>query len=247
MFEQLPETNPRPSPNRRKAMLVAACIQVVLVSTLILVQMLMPERLGQFQLISTIYMASPPLPAPPPPAAAVKRVREVAAEKQPQPSKTVVAEKPPEPIVNAPELSTPAPTQSVPDAAVGGLPGGVPGGAVGGVAEGTPDGIGTVPVPAPPKEPLRVGGNVREPKVVNIVEPRYPREAMKAHIEGVVVLEAVVTETGSVEKVKVISGPSLLIPAAVDAVYKWRYEPTVLNGQPVPVILTARINFALSR
>jgi protein TonB len=70
---------------------------------------------------------------------------------------------------------------------------------------------------------------------------------MKAHIEGVVVLEAVVTETGSVEKVKVISGPSLLIPAAVDAVHKWRYEPTVLNGQPVPVILTARINFALSK
>src|SRR4030095_7328327 len=97
----------------------------------------------------------------------------------------------------------------------------------------------------PPKEPVRVGGNVREPKPLKIVEPRYPREAMKGRIEGVVVLEAVVTEKGTVDKVKVISGPPQLIAAAVDAIHQWRYEPTVLNGQPVPVILTANINFSL--
>jgi protein TonB len=49
-----------------------------------------------------------------------------------------------------------------------------------------------------------------------------------------------------VDQVKVISGPPLLLDAATQAVSRWRYEPTILNGQPVPVILTARINFSVS-
>ena len=60
-----------------------------------------------------------------------------------------------------------------------------------------------------------------------------------------VILEAVVTEQGNVDKLKVISGPPLLIQAAIEAVQNWKYEPTVLNGQPVPVILTAKVNFSL--
>jgi protein TonB len=257
MFDQLPETNPNPKRSRRKAMLAAACIQLVFVSTLILIQMLMPEKLGPLQLISTIYMAPPPPPAPP--AAPVKAVREPLPKKTRQ-AEAIVPEIPPKPIVTPPVVSTPAPVPEptpIPEPATsnsgvagglpGGVPGGQPGGAVGGVPEGVVDGNGNMPVPAAPKEPVRVGGNVREPKIVDLVQPQYPSDARKAHIEGVVVLEAVVTETGRVEKVKVISGPQQLVAAAIDAVRKWRYEPTVLNGQPVPVILTARINFALSK
>ena len=64
--------------------------------------------------------------------------------------------------------------------------------------------------------------------------------------QGVVILEATVTAEGAVDKVKVISGPPMLTAAAVEALTHWKYEPTYLNGQAVPVILTARISFSLS-
>jgi protein TonB len=90
-----------------------------------------------------------------------------------------------------------------------------------------------------------VGGNVKQPKVVHIEQPKYPPAAKQAHIEGVVMVEATVNTDGSVDKVKVISGPPVLTEAAADAVSHWKYEPTYLNGQAVPVILTARITFSL--
>ena len=60
------------------------------------------------------------------------------------------------------------------------------------------------------------------------------------------IVEATVTADGTVEKVKAISGPPMLMEAATEAISKWKYEPTYLNGQAVPVILTARITFSLS-
>ena len=58
-------------------------------------------------------------------------------------------------------------------------------------------------------------------------------------------VEATVTERGDVADIKVISGPPMLIPAAIKAVEEWKYEPTLINGRPVPVILTARVSFSL--
>jgi len=113
---------------------------------------------------------------------------------------------------------------------------------LGGVLGGT----GNVPPPPPPPAPARVGGNVKQPKVVHIEQPKYPPEAGRARVEGVVILEATVTAEGTVDKVKVISGPPMLTAAAVEALTHWKYEPTYLNGQAVPVIPTARISFSLS-
>jgi len=123
-------------------------------------------------------------------------------------------------------------------------------GVIGGAATGLPGGLlggtGTVPPPPPPPAPVRVGGNVKQPKIVHIEQPNYPPEARRARVEGVVILEATVTAEGTVDKVKVISGPPMLTGAAVEALTHWKYEPTYLNGQAVPVILTARISFSLS-
>ena len=79
-----------------------------------------------------------------------------------------------------------------------------------------------------------------------MTKPDYPTAAVRGKIEGVVLLEATVTEKGTVEQVKAISGPPLLVEAAVRAVETWQYEPTILNGVPVPVILTAKVNFSLA-
>jgi protein TonB len=73
----------------------------------------------------------------------------------------------------------------------------------------------------------------------------YPPAAAKRNIQGVVVLEATVTETGTVDKAKVVSGPAELVDAAMEAVRQWRYEPTRLNGTPVAILLTARVSFSV--
>ena len=106
-----------------------------------------------------------------------------------------------------------------------------------------------LPPPPPPKAsapagPVRVGGSVREPKPIKMVPPVYPVLASRARVSGTVVLEATLTAQGTVSEIRVISGHPLLIQAAIDCVKQWQYEPTLLNGVPVPVILTARVTFS---
>jgi protein TonB len=135
----------------------------------------------------------------------------------------------------------------------GGVPGGVSGGSMGGVLGGVIGGSGTVPVaPIPPRDnrpkaPVRVGGRVKEPKLLRRVEPAYPPLAMQTRVQGTVIVDAVIDEHGDVTEVKVVSGPPLLIQAALDAVRRWKYEPTYLNEQPVPVQLNVTVAFRLSQ
>jgi protein TonB len=78
---------------------------------------------------------------------------------------------------------------------------------------------------------------------LKLVPPVYPALAIKARVSGTVILEATLTEQGAVENIKVISGHPLLVQAAIDCVKQWVYEPTYLNGQPVSVVLTAKVLF----
>jgi periplasmic protein TonB len=125
------------------------------------------------------------------------------------------------------------------------------------VASFLPTGIGssvaiTVPIaPDPPsaarQAPVRVGQGVREPRKVVDVRPVYPPIAINARIEGAVILEAVINERGEIERVKVLRSQPLLDAAAIEAVQRWRYTPTLLNGVPVAVLMTITINFTLGR
>ncbi|HYR42864.1 MAG TPA: energy transducer TonB, partial [Terriglobia bacterium] len=92
-------------------------------------------------------------------------------------------------------------------------------------------------------EPVRVGGSVKEPRVVKMVAPVFPPLASRAHVAGTVVLEAIVTVEGTVDRIRVVSGHPLLVQAAIDCVKRWQYEPTLLNGIATAVILTAKVNF----
>ena len=84
---------------------------------------------------------------------------------------------------------------------------------------------------------------MKEPRPIRIVPPVYPALASKARVAGVVVLEATLTAQGTVEEIRVMSGHPLLVEAAIAALKQWQYEPTMLNGIPVPVILTAKVRF----
>jgi TonB family protein len=92
---------------------------------------------------------------------------------------------------------------------------------------------------------VRVGGAIRPPKKVVHVNPEYPQDARDGKITGVVILEVVIGEDGSVIATKIMRSIPALDQAAIDAVNQWKFEPTLLNGEPVEVEMTVTINFTL--
>jgi TonB family protein len=94
--------------------------------------------------------------------------------------------------------------------------------------------------------PHRVGGAIPAPRKTRHVNPVYPKDAVQARLQGAVVLECTIDVEGRVAGVKVVRGVALLTEAAIEAVRQWRYEPTQLNGVPVPVLMTVTVNFKLS-
>jgi protein TonB len=92
---------------------------------------------------------------------------------------------------------------------------------------------------------IRVGGNVQAAKLIKKVDPAYPPLAKAAHIEGTVHLSVNIDPDGHVRGLETIDGHPLLIHAAREAVEKWEYQPTFLNGAPVTVITTVDVNFTL--
>lgn len=92
-------------------------------------------------------------------------------------------------------------------------------------------------------QPVRVGGTIPTPAKIHHVDPVPPELARQARVRGVVIVEAIIDVDGSVKQARVLRSIPLLDEAALEAVRQWRFEPTQLNGQPVPVIMTLTVNF----
>jgi TonB family protein len=118
-----------------------------------------------------------------------------------------------------------------------------PGGVVGGVVGGLPE---APPPPPPPTQPVRVGGQIKQPTKLKHVNPVYPPIAQSARVQGVVIIEAVIGPNGKVQDARVLRSIPLLDQAALDAVKQWEFSPTLLNNVPVPVIMTVTVQFTLS-
>jgi TonB family protein len=102
--------------------------------------------------------------------------------------------------------------------------------------------------PSPRGPVVRIGGDVRAPARLYHVDPAYPAVARAARVQGRVILEATINEAGEVANVVTLRSPSpLLEEAAVDAVRQWRYTPTMLNSEPVGVVMTVTVDFSLDR
>jgi TonB family protein len=104
----------------------------------------------------------------------------------------------------------------------------------------------SAPAPALGPNRIRVGGNVQQAKLVSQVHPVYPPEAKAQRVQGRVTLQAIIGKDGAVENLVVLSGDPMLVPAAMDAVRQWRYQTTLLNGDPVEVVTQIDVNFTLS-
>ncbi len=119
---------------------------------------------------------------------------------------------------------------------------------------GMPDGVSSgpllkiLPPVAPPttrREPLPLGGDIRPPTKIKHVAPIYPPIAQLNRVQGIVILEAVINEAGEVSQLRVLRSAQLLDEAAMNAVRQWRFTPTLLNGQPVPIVMTVTVSFQL--
>jgi len=114
--------------------------------------------------------------------------------------------------------------------------------------------VGTAPPPPPPPPPppgsgnapqrIMIGEQVQQQKLIAQPAPVYPPLAQQARIQGTVRLKVVIAKDGSVTNIEVISGHPLLVPPALEAVRGWRYQTTLLNGNPVEVATTVSVNFA---
>jgi TonB family protein len=109
----------------------------------------------------------------------------------------------------------------------------------------------SVAAPAAPEikqeGPVKVGGNVKEPRLVSRVMPEYPLVAKQAGIQGDIVVKTTIDQKGNVVNVQVVSGPAMLRGPALTALRRWKYEPSTLNGQPIEVQMLVTIKFSGNR
>jgi len=234
MFDQLVVSSAHGSKtNKPWTVAMSAVVQGVIVGILILIPLIYTEALPK-GMLNTFLVAPAPPPPPPPPAAPVKaivRPRIVTPQRMVAPTvipKTVQVIKDEAPDVGAVGVE-------------GGVGGGVPGGVLGGIIGGA----APPPPPKPTQTRIRVGGNVQAANLVHQVQPLYPQIAKTAHVSGTVVLHAIIAKDGTIQQLEYVSGPPLLMRAAMDAVREWRYHPTLLNGEPVEVDTTIQVVFSL--
>jgi periplasmic protein TonB len=188
--------------------------------------------------------AAPPPPPPPPPAPKKgkkrpKKANQNKPEEAPKPVPTdrfVAPVKIPNEILEE-DIDDWGTDGGSEFGVIGGVPDGVPGGVIGSTLLGK-DEHGSF------TQELRIS-RVSIPKLMRRIEPQYPTVALKAHIEGRVLLEAITDISGRVKTVRIVTGHPLLRAAAVQAVKQWIYEPYMINGNPRPVVFTVNINFSL--
>jgi periplasmic protein TonB len=242
MFEEMVvSTSTAKKTNKPWTVVISMALQVGLLAILILIPLIYTEALPK-TLMSSILLAPPPPPPPPPP-----------------PAVQVVHVKPVQHLMDAGKLVAPKvipkdikiiKEDEAPDMGgmAGGVPGGVAGGSMGGVMGGVIGGAGAAP--PPPKANLKritVGGQVQAAHLVNRVQPTYPPLARQTRISGTVKLHAIIGKDGSVQQLQVVSGHPLLVQSALDAVRQWRYQPTLLNGDPVEVDTEIDVIFSLAQ
>jgi len=228
---------------RRAAIPCAYICEVILGGGMALVPLIYTEALPKVSLI--IWS----LPIPPPPPAAPAEGRDL--RKPLQRTRTNDLLKAPPSIPTAVRIVHDEPLPP-PDFSPG--PTGVPGGVSFGPSNASDPALrsviaSTAPQPLPPQEPrparIRVGGVVSAAKLIYQPKPTYPEFARMARAEGAVEFEAIIGKDGRIEELKLLGGPALLVHAAFEAVQRWRYQPTLLNGEPVEVLTEITVNFKL--
>jgi periplasmic protein TonB len=227
-------------PRRSLDFLVSLAGQAAFVALLILLPLVYTQAFDVTGLEKTMLV----IPPPPPPPRAEPHVVIKAKASLFEKGKLIAPRVIPKHVAVLKE----APQESPGPAGVsGGVVGGVEGGTLGGVLGGILSGSQPPPPPRPAKVsgPIRVGGRIQAPRLTKEVHPEYPILAKETRTQGNVVLDCVIDPQGNVTQMRLVSGHPLLVPAALKAVQQWKYQPTLLNGQPVAVEMKVTVTFSL--
>jgi protein TonB len=246
--EVMLENSPTKPRGRAKDLIVSLTAHGVLLVALFVVPLYFTAVVDLDQFNRTLLVA-PLVPAPPPPISIAVSRPIVALHKVLPVAGKLVA-----PSVIPNQIARTGKEPGIEDARPGiavGAPGGVPGGQLGGVIGGilTGSSASNIPPPPPvstPKSPIRVGGDVKAPRLISQVAPIYPVTLRKARVKGSVVIDAVIDAQGNIVEMQPVSGNPFLMPPAMEALRHWKYEPTILNGQAYAVKLLVTIEFRLS-
>jgi protein TonB len=238
MFEDsLIESGGKLKDKRKSTTAFSFFLEALVIGFMILIPLLFTEALPN--LTASMSLVAPPPPPPPPPPAAVHIVKQVQTDIVNGQLRTPT--KIPKKVEMIKEEEAPPPMMS---GVVGGVPGGIPGGSMGGVMGGIVGSTALIPKVAVQR--IRVSSGVTQGLVVHRVEPTYPPIAKAAHVQGTVILAAVIGKDGTIQNLHVVSGHPLLQGAAMDAVKQWKYRPYILNGEPVEVDTQVVVNFTLA-
>lgn len=244
MFEDsLIESGGRLKTKRGRTTTVAFILEVGIICVMILIPLIFTEALPKGTTLFMLVAPPPPPPPPPPAAAPVHVVHEIQTNIINGELRTPT--KIPKKIEIIKEDEAPPPVMAS-AGVVGGVPGGVPGGQMGGVIGGI---ISSTPVAVPKIQAptrVRVSSGVVTGLKIRDVKPVYPPLARQARIQGTVVLQALISKTGDIENLQLLSGHPMLAPSAIEAVKQWKYKPYLLNGEPVEVETQVQVNFTLS-
>ena len=240
MFNELLESvGSKKKTNKSWAVVVSGLVQSGSLIVLILIPLIYTQALPK-PVFSTILIApAPPPPSPPPPNQILRKRAERPVRlldhgilHTPRWIPIRVA------LIVEPPLSPESPAIAITS--------GSPGGDL--VRDfGGPSTPATPPPPPVSNVPTRIklGGVIQAAKIVSQPSPIYPVLAHQAGIQGSVLLHAVLDKDGRVSELQVISGHPLLVQAALNAVKQWRYQPTLLNNEPVEVDTTITVTFVL--
>jgi protein TonB len=253
MFDLITGTGERPLRERSvTSKVVAVATHVVIIVLVIAIPLLrVTNQLPELPTMRAFVVAPSAPPPPPPPPAPPSRTPRAAVKPVAATTGQLAAP------VDAPSTIEPegliARSESIAEA-LGGVEGGVPGGVTGGVVGGIVSSVAPPPPPPPPpppsaptaRAPVRIGGQITAPALLNRVEPTYPDVAQVARLSGIVILEAVVGTDGCVESVRILRSRHLLLDkASEEALLQWRYSPLILNGIATPFVLTVTFNFSV--
>jgi len=232
---------------KRAAILSVYGAEALLVGAMALVPLIYTEALPK-----TVWTEVLQVPLPPPPPRAPLAAQPLRKAMRPSRSEEILREPTRIPIHVVPVHDEPLPPAQFPSAGIGVL---------GGIRDGLPSGSldpvlrkllsTTEPQPPAPQAPkpaqqkVRLGGQVVAAKLIYRPTPDYPELARLTRTQGDVMFEAIIGKDGTIEQLKVVTGHPLLVKAAFDAVRQWRYQPTLLNGEPVEVLTEITVTFRL--
>jgi periplasmic protein TonB len=237
MFEQSMLLSSAPG-KKAGALAASLAAQSFALGTLLLIPMLYTDRLPFAQLQLPTFLPPPPRPEMPKPEPALRR-HAIPRVRNPFISPTTIPplNRQPALIDNAPGLpdriDLGQPVLAIPNVIF--------------IPVIQPPPLLTHLSEAAPSKPIAVASDIQSAKLIHKVIPVYPNLARISRISGTVRLQATVSAEGTIEKLEVISGNPMLVPAAVDAVRQWIYRPTLLHNMPVEVIAPIDVIFTLSQ